>query len=737
MKKLTLIMLLACVTVVVHAGGGPFYTGLNQLDKLLNAVGNTDHPSPSESGDEAWKNDFGFTFSEKKAPKTGWSENADYCMLLTIDWGGMGYVQQVDTISLKQVASEKEDIAELYRIDFSGNSFKNIYIKGNTSIMDLDTFDISNNPTLEMLEICDCPNLGYVNIEGCHLAIPKINAIKNKVSLKMGGTFLYEFQGSKQDFMAGVDISQILTDNGSGTAVTWSVDPVSVNGNVYEFDQSDVELTLSNSGYPGIEITYQYDLVAGTPVGFNMNETLCNITVENITNPGMLPVLGNEVKVKAVPTGYYNLVSFKVNDVDKILNADYEYVFELEETEYTFAAVFNSDYSGTGEGTLASPYQVANQLQLNQVRYNLSAYYELAGNIELSLSGSGWEAIQDFTGSFDGKGYVISGLMINRTGNYRGLFGKTNNATIKNLGVVAGGLVKVGGVSGGIVGELKGGELTNCFFSGDVEGNGDVGALVGTLDNGTVKNSYATGSVKGEDRVGGIVGRINGATNTIENCYAVNDIDVDPQAAGGIVGSFNGAALTITKCFALNPSVKGGGTSGRIVGYNGENATVNKINNYAWSNMPLNGNIVSDGAADNKNGADISGEEARTKATYVDAGWDFDNVWTMRGAAESYPLPILQAIAAASQPSGALTHLPGGPITGVENADVQGLKVYLMQTGNLLYIQNKDVDSVVNVYNLSGAKLISSKESVLNLSAYTSGVYFIQVEGLVVKVVKN
>ena len=52
-------------------------------------------------------------------------------------------------------------------------------------------------------------------------------------------------------------------------------------------------------------------------------------------------------------------------------------------------------------------------------------------------------------------------------------------------------------------------------------------------------------------------------------------------------------------------------------------------------------------------------------------------------------------------------------------------------------IQNKDVDSVVTIYNLSGAKLISSKESILNLSAYTSGVYFVQVEGLVVKVVKN
>ena len=101
----------------------------------------------------------------------------------------------------------------------------------------------------------------------------------------------------------------------------------------------------------------------------------------------------------------------------------------------------------------------------------------------------------------------------------------------------------------------------NCFFSGDVEGNEDVGALVGILDNGTVKNSYATGSVKGEDRVGGIVGRVNENNNTIENCYAVNDIDVDPQAAGGIVGSFNGTALTITKCFAFNPSVKGGGTS--------------------------------------------------------------------------------------------------------------------------------------------------------------------------------
>ena len=287
------------------------------------------------------------------------------------------------------------------------------------------------------------------------------------------------------------------------------------------------------------------------------------------------------------------------------------------------------------------------------------------------------------------------------------------------------------------MGELKEGELTNCFFSGDVEGEGDVGALVGTLDGGTIQNCYATGSVKGSDRVGGIVGRVNGINNTIENCYAVNSIDVDPHAAGGIVGSFNGNALTVSNCFALNPSVDGGDDSGRIGGYNVQNTEVIKTNNYAWDNMLLRGNSVNDGAVDNKHGASISGELARTQVTYVDAGWDFDNVWTMRDTNADYPLPILKGLSAEDQPLNTLVHLPGGPITDVTNDAVQGLKVYPRQTNDLLYIQNKEVNSVVTVFNLSGVKLMSSKESVLNLSTYTNGIYFVQVEDLVVKIVKN
>ena len=85
-------------------------------------------------------------------------------------------------------------------------------------------------------------------------------------------------------------------------------------------------------------------------------------------------------------------------------------------------------------------------------------------------NGEGWEPIGNstdwFSKEFEGNGYTISNLFINRpsTG-YIGLFGHTSTALIKNVGL----------------------EEVN------VKGSYGVGGLVGLNRNSTISHSYATG----------------------------------------------------------------------------------------------------------------------------------------------------------------------------------------------------------------------------------------------------
>ena len=109
-----------------------------------------------------------------------------------------------------------------------------------------------------------------------------------------------------------------------------------------------------------------------------------------------------------------------------------------------------------------------------------------------------------FNGTFDGLGFTISNLYINRPSQYDvGLFGYSNNATIINIGLNN---VDITGNSyvGGLLGYKYGGTISNSYATGSVDGNNDVGGLVGYKYSGTITNSYASGTVSGNHYLGGL-----------------------------------------------------------------------------------------------------------------------------------------------------------------------------------------------------------------------------------------
>jgi hypothetical protein len=137
-----------------------------------------------------------------------------------------------------------------------------------------------------------------------------------------------------------------------------------------------------------------------------------------------------------------NIAQLK-NDLD--LNATALYLADGTETSH----IGNASYQVKQNVNLyAVPNvkEISDETKLNSARKNLSDKYILLNDINLTsvtlgkYSGKGWNPIGDydkrFTGVFNGNGYVIRNLWIDRQStNFIGLFGYIDNAQIKNLGV--------------------------------------------------------------------------------------------------------------------------------------------------------------------------------------------------------------------------------------------------------------------------------------------------------------
>lgn len=235
-------------------------------------------------------------------------------------------------------------------------------------------------------------------------------------------------------------------------------------------------------------------------------------------------------------------------------------------------------------------------------------HFQLVAHIDASETanwngGHGFEPLGDgdgaFSGSFDGNGYTISNLMINRSNEARtGLFGTLGTGVIKNVTLEN---VSVSGNdnAGALVGVVVGGEVRNSSASGSVSGNHRVGGLVGDNQVGMIRGSYASVEVLGERRAGGLIGQnrdggiitasyatgnvsINSGTghdagglagaNTygeIHDSYATGDIYAIGRRVGGLVGQSHDASV-ITNSYARG-NVYGADNMGMVGGLIGRN----------------------------------------------------------------------------------------------------------------------------------------------------------------------
>ena len=333
-------------------------------------------------------------------------------------------------------------------------------------------------------------------------------------------------------------------------------------------------------------------------------------------------------------------------------------------------------FSG-GTGDPGNPYIITTPAELDQVRDNLNKYFKLGNDINLTTylsngnpgynGGAGWNPIgasgSPFTGGFAGNGYKITGLWLDRTGDtYVGLFGMSGG-TVENLGVEiasagvkgfarVGGLVGQGGdilncyvtgnVSGtNIVGGLTGycgGTISGCYATGDVYANGSqAGGFAGYQASGTITNCYATGNIStasNASQVGGFAGFQNSGA-VITNCYATGTVSAY-SAAGGFAGNQN-SNNSISNCFATGDVTSTGGAFSNGILWYQQSSGNSLTNNYRYDGMKINGAVSSADEPNGKMGGIKTAAELTTKATYEAGGWVFgqNGPWYWDG--EGYP----------------------------------------------------------------------------------------------------
>ena len=191
----------------------------------------------------------------------------------------------------------------------------------------------------------------------------------------------------------------------------------------------------------------------------------------------------------------------------------------------------------------------------------LMADIDLKNRNFMPIGGNGTSTA--FQGNFDGNGHVIRNLLIFRPGvSNVGLFGRTESATIKDLGI-ENGTVFCGGASAALIGVARNSTVTGCFSRSNVVGNGShIGGIIGQLEgSGTVKNCYNTGDVKNSASVaGGVVGYIASSTTAVlENCYHAGILS-DSGTNCGLIGYYHTTnttylckSVTVSNCYSTQP----------------------------------------------------------------------------------------------------------------------------------------------------------------------------------------
>ena len=182
--------------------------------------------------------------------------------------------------------------------------------------------------------------------------------------------------------------------------------------------------------------------------------------------------------------------------------------------------------------------------------YSEGKHFLLTADID--LSGTDFDGIPIFCGSFDGSYHTIRGLSISDSGSSKGLFRHIGSgALVKNLHV-EGHVTPTGSRSyvGGIAG-TNSGTIERCTFTGTVTASQYAGAIAGINQiGGRIEGCQAAGTVSALHFSGGITGHNEGSITGCTNRAGINltaqdnQINIGDITIGSITSSESATATT-------------------------------------------------------------------------------------------------------------------------------------------------------------------------------------------------
>ena len=373
----------------------------------------------------------------------------------------------------------------------------------------------------------------------------------------------------------------------------------------------------------------------------------------------------------------------------------------------------------------------------NDIIYNHTTDWDDATSTENNYTPIAQHSVVDgqhifkyFRGTFDGDHHTIRGIRIYRNGNTindgtLGIFGETDNATVKNV------------------------TLSDARITGRSNVGGIVGALTGTAENCHVTNSVAIHAVA-DDAIyhGGVVGSANGGT--IIGCSSAATLTVANgltgcENYGGIVGYGN---CVIQDCFVYGitiPVLHAGqynqyDASGAIVGMCDR---VSSFRNNYYYGVTIGGATTGIGIGHEKDAAD-----SRHDVTTNDAAVPIYSV-TLGEHVTATPATTMAFDNKVCYKAGTDVTLQseGCIITGPYTVtDAQGNNI-AVSGGNVFTMPACDVTATASLMSGSGTEqdpyIISTPEELVALSDYTnnghstSGKYFLMANDIDMSGVAN
>ncbi len=295
--------------------------------------------------------------------------------------------------------------------------------------------------------------------------------------------------------------------------------------------------------------------------------------------------------------------------------------------------------------------------QLQCIKEELSEDYILINDINASDTeswngGDGFEPIGDggldtgiFSGRFDGSGFTISHLYIDREDqDFIGLFGRVQGPVI-NVGLYKS-RIKGQRQVGALIGFLDGyGRVEESFSTGWVSGSQRVGGLIGTNEGGEVSNTYSLSEVEGGMGTGGLVGNNANGESRVRNSYAAGKVEGSSIDVGGLIG--RNYIQSSAGGDTLHESYWDRGTT------NQDEAVGNGGSEYEVEGYGNTGNSSPDDL--------MTGNIAEQAMGFL----DFQNIWQVEESAEGESYPYLTNTPQDPKP-GMQNRYAGG--TGSENA---------------------------------------------------------------------